>query len=97
MSEDLETRRRRALWRAHHRGTKELDLLIGGYASSYVASMDIEELADFEDLLVRQEPELQRWLLAPQPPKDVAPEVETLVGAIRKFHGLDHGEEHELG
>lgn len=89
MPDDLELRRRRALWRAHHRGTKELDLLIGGYADTHLASMNVEDLTTFEDLLVEQEPVLQRWLLAPLHPDDVAPEIASLVGAIRQFHGLD--------
>jgi len=89
MPDDLELRRRRALWRAHHRGTKELDLLIGGYANTHLASMNGEDLTTFECLLVEQEPVLQRWLLAPTHPDDVEPEIAPLVSAIRQFHGLD--------
>lgn len=97
MPEDLDKRRRRALWRAHHRGTKELDLLIGGFATSHISSMDTEQLADFETLLMRQEPELQRWLLSSEPSDDVAPEACDLVAAIRMFHGLDPSGEHNVG
>ncbi len=97
MPEDLETRRRRALWRARHRGTKELDFLIGGYANSHLATMNAEQLTTFENLLVQQEPVLQGWLLAPGRSDDVAPELSTLVGVIRQFHGLDEGGDDDVG
>lgn len=88
MSEDLEMRRRRALWRAAHRGTKELDVLIGGYANVHVPNMADDQLAQFELLLEVPEPALQHWLLAPKAPRDVAKDVAYFVGAIRAFHGL---------
>ncbi len=37
MGEDIEVRRRRAVWRAGHRGTKELDLLVGRFAAAHLA------------------------------------------------------------
>lgn len=89
MPDDLDMRRRRALWRAQHRGTRELDLIIGGYAEQNLATMDVNQLQQFETLLVQQEPQLQRWLLAQEKALDVAPEVSALVDTIRKFHGLD--------
>ncbi len=89
MSEDLETRRRRALWRARHRGTKELDLVIGGFAEAHLSQMDARQLTDFEALLVHHEPILQRWLLEPTTPLDIAPELCQVVTEIRQFHGLD--------
>lgn len=88
MSEDLELRRKRALWRAAHRGTKELDLLIGGYAKAHLAKMTEAELGSFEALLNEQEPLLQGWLLAPELPSSVNPDFQHLVANIRAFHGL---------
>ncbi len=99
MPDDLDTRQRRALWRAHHRGTKELDLLIGGYADHRLATMDADQLTTFEVLLVEQEPVLQRWLLAPDCAQDVAQDVSALVASIRQFHGLDDesGDDRNVG
>lgn len=89
MTDDLETRRRRAIWRASHRGTKELDILVGGYAAAHLGTMSEDELGTFEAFLAMTEPELQSWLLAPAPVASVpfAP----LINAIRAFHGLDGG------
>ena len=97
MPEDLETRRRRARWRAHHRGTKELDLLIGRYADMHLATMGEPQLTIFEDLLVQQEPVLQRWLLDAELPDDVAPQIRDVVLAIRVLHGLDQDDTQGVG
>lgn len=87
MSDDIEVRRRRAAWRAAHRGTKELDLLVGRFAEERLSGMSGEELARFERFLAVAEPQIQAWLLGP-PPGDVAFEFSDVVAEIRKFHGL---------
>jgi antitoxin CptB len=86
MSDDMEVRRRRAAWRAGHRGTKELDLLVGRYADVSLPGMAEADLARFEQLLSVNDPELQAWLLAPLTEPDA--EFAGLVAEIRKFHGL---------
>jgi antitoxin CptB len=85
-TDDLEIRRRRALWRASHRGTKELDILIGSYASAELGRMDEAQLARFEDFLTREETELQALLLAPSAALDVP--YADIVNAVRAFHGM---------
>ena len=65
-------RRRRLRYRAWHRGTRELDLLLGPYADAEIERMGPAELDGFERLLGFEETELQAWLLgAEQPPPDV--------------------------
>jgi antitoxin CptB len=86
MSDDMENRRRRAVWRASHRGTKELDILIGRYAEAELSLMPENELLQFEKFLAVPDPELQDWLLT----ASVVPALEfaDVVKAVRKFHGL---------
>ena len=48
MSSDLGMRRRRALWRATHRGSKEMDFLLGRYAEQTLDGMNAAEIAVFE-------------------------------------------------
>jgi antitoxin CptB len=86
MGDDLEIRRRRAAWRSSHRGTKELDLLIGGYATARLAVMSEAELAHFETFLAVNDPQLQAWLLAPH--ESAEPGFADLVASVREFHGL---------
>ncbi len=88
MSAELDVRRRRAVWRAAHRGTKELDLLIGRFADARLAGMAEAELQRFEAFLAASEPELQAWLLSPEGTEARGPFAD-LVAEIRRFHGLN--------
>lgn len=84
---DLDVRRKRAAYRAAHRGTKEMDALVGRYAEAKLASMDGEQLTEFERFLAIAEPTLQAWLFANESVS--GSDFENLVGKIRSFHGLD--------
>jgi antitoxin CptB len=88
MPVDLETRRRRAVYRACHRGTKEMDVLLGRYAETRVAGMAEPQLERFEQLLALPDPELQKWLLNPTLIQglDFEPEIRDL----RAFHDLSN-------
>lgn len=83
---DIETRRRKAAYRAAHRGTKEMDWLVGRYAEAKLPQLVDPELAQFEAFLAEQDPLLQKWLLNGEPAAG-SPYV-GLVGDIRAFHGL---------
>ncbi|WP_072390544.1 succinate dehydrogenase assembly factor 2 [Hyphomicrobium sp. CS1GBMeth3] len=87
MSEDIEVRRKRAAWRAAHRGTKELDLLVGRFAGARLPAMTAADLDHFERFLAVTTPEIQSWLLAPSVP--VSAEFADVVAEIRQFHGLE--------
>ncbi len=83
---DLETRRKRALFRAQHRGTKEMDWMIGRYAEAKLPEMDSGALDHFERLLAIADPELDAWIL--KPGSIVGREFEGLIADIREFHKL---------
>jgi antitoxin CptB len=68
MTPELDPRRKRLLFRSLHRGTKETDLLIGGFAERYVADLDSAQLDRFEALLEVPDPELFDWVTARRPP-----------------------------
>ncbi|WP_334148434.1 succinate dehydrogenase assembly factor 2 [Hyphomicrobium sp.] len=87
MSEDIEVRRRRAAWRAAHRGTKELDLLVGRFAEARLPGMAAADLERFERFLAVTDPEIQAWLLGP-PSGGAEGEFADVVAEIRQFHGL---------
>ena len=44
-------RRKKLLWRANHRGMKELDLVIGSFARDNINSLDDKGLDDLETIL----------------------------------------------
>lgn len=50
-SAGLDPRRRRILFRAHHRGMREMDILFGKFADANIAEMSDQDLNDFELLL----------------------------------------------
>lgn len=53
MSDANEIRRKRVLFRAHHTGMKENDLLIGAFADRHLADLDDAEVEWFEWLLMK--------------------------------------------
>jgi len=86
MADDIETRRRRAAWRASHRGTKELDFLLGRYAMAKLDGMTEGELERFERLLAASDPELEGWIMARG--TGAGGELARAVADVRRFHGL---------
>ena len=62
MSSDLEITRKRLLWRATHRGIKEMDLVLGGFAVENLKHMPAVELEQFGVLLDISDQDLLAWL-----------------------------------
>lgn len=62
-TETIEIRRKRVLYRANHRGTQEMDILIGGFVSDHVDSFDNDMLDRIEALMDEEETDLQAWLM----------------------------------
>lgn len=60
---DRETRLKRLSFRAWHRGTKEADLLIGGYFDTYSAGWNDEQIAWFETLIDEEDVEIMAWAI----------------------------------
>jgi antitoxin CptB len=83
-SEGLDERRRRLLYRVWHRGMREMDLLMGGFADAHLSTMTEQDLADFERLSERQDQELLSWLVGSAP---VATDCDTpLFHQLKAFH-----------
>jgi antitoxin CptB len=62
----IETMRKKLLFRAMHRGTRELDLIIGGFAQKHLAKFTEQQLTDFEWILDLPETDLGSWLTEQQ-------------------------------
>ena len=63
-----ETRFKRLRFRAWHRGTKEADLLIGGFADRYARGWGEAEITWFEALLEEDDVDIMAWAVGTQPP-----------------------------
>jgi antitoxin CptB len=61
--ETMDRRRRRLAWRASHRGTKEMDLILGGFARERLAALDASGLDALEALIGVPDNELLAWIL----------------------------------
>ena len=55
-------RRKRLIWHSKQRGWLELDLLMGGFAEKHLPSMNAREMDLWEDVLIRENPDLFKWL-----------------------------------
>ncbi len=62
MAESLDIRRKRLRFRSWRRGTKELDLLLGGFADRRLESMSAAQLDRYEALLQVPDPVMTAWL-----------------------------------
>jgi len=58
---DRPTRLKRLHFRAHHRGTKEADLLIGSFFDAHAAGWSDNEIALFEALIEEQDVDIMAW------------------------------------
>jgi antitoxin CptB len=56
-----EADQKRLYWRAHHRGIKEADILIGAFYDAHHASWSEEERLKFETMLEEQDVDILAW------------------------------------
>lgn len=59
--------RRRLLFQSRHRGTKELDLILGPFAERHVAGFGPVELRQYAELLAEPDPDIYAWLVGSAP------------------------------
>ena len=87
-SDGLDDRRKRLLFRCWHRGTREMDLILGRFADIEISGLSDADLAEFERLLEVPDPDLYAALTGDAP---LAPEyASTLFDRIKAFRAVDH-------
>jgi len=67
--EDLSMRRRRLRYRAWHRGTKEMDLVLGPFADAHLEGYGPSELDRLEALMDEEDTDLLKWVMGQEPVK----------------------------
>lgn len=86
--EPVAVRRKRLRFRAWHRGTKEMDLLMGPFADDHIAGLDDGQLAEFEALLSEPEPDVYGWITGnAAPPARLGG---TILDRIIAYHAAKH-------
>src|SRR5690606_15509155 len=66
--EDIAIRRKKLRYRAWHRGTREMDLVLGPYADTHTDSMDDSQLDRLEALISEEDPPLLTWVMGQETP-----------------------------
>lgn len=64
---DIDKKRDRLRYRSWHRGTKEMDILLGRFADAHVSHFSEEELAAYEAVLAINDPDMYDWITAQKP------------------------------
>jgi antitoxin CptB len=63
----LDARRRRIRFRAWHRGTREMDLILGTFCDSEIERLTDVELDEFERLIEAPDQDLYGWVTGSEP------------------------------
>jgi antitoxin CptB len=85
----LDDRRKRLLFRCWHRGTREMDLILGRFADAEIAGLTDDEMVQLEHLIEVPDPDLYAALTGSVP---LAPQYANgLLHRIKSFRPADHG------
>jgi antitoxin CptB len=84
-SDGLDDRRKRLLFRCWHRGTREMDLILGRFADAEIGGLADSELAQLERLIELPDPDLYAALtgdavLAPEYRSELFDRIKSLQG-----------------
>lgn len=86
----LDIRRKRALYRASYRGTKEMDFIFGRFAQVELPGMSEAELDRFEHLLDASDTDLYNWFSGRTPVP--AAYDNDMFRRLAAFHAMPQGE-----
>ena len=87
-SDGLDDRRKRLLFRCWHRGTREMDLILGRFADAEIASLTEQELAQLERLIEVPDPDLYAALTGGRP---LSPEyANSVFQRVKATRAVDH-------
>ena len=83
-SDGLDARRRKLLFRAWHRGIREMDLIMGRFADAAIEQLSEAELTEFEALMELPDQQVLAWITgeAAALPEHDGP----LLRRLREFH-----------
>ena len=81
---ELDVARKRLKFRSWHRGTREMDLLLGRFADHHLDSFDAVQLDAYAALLEENDPDIYDWVCGRGAAPDGAFSV--ALAALTRFH-----------
>lgn len=60
-TETMDNQRKKLLFRSWHRGTREMDLLLGRFAERHLPTFSARQIELFEQMLDHADPDLYGW------------------------------------
>ena len=61
--ETIEIKKKRLLFRSTHRGTREMDILLGDFFKSNMSDLNKDQLNEFESLIEIPDDDLYNWAM----------------------------------
>lgn len=71
------------IYRSWHRGTKELDLILGNFISENIQNLSDHEIENYEILLNCEDPDIYKWIVNQEEPFKTS--LKDLIGKIRAY------------
>lgn len=65
--DNISIKRKQLVFRSWHRGTREVDLLLGRFADAHVGGFDAEQLAQYDRFLNNSDPDIFNWVSGQEP------------------------------
>ena len=71
-ADNISIKRKQLLFRSWHRGTREIDLLLGAFADAHIPGFDSAQLMLYERFLNNSDPDIYNWITRqdPLPPSE---------------------------
>jgi antitoxin CptB len=81
--DETDLHRKRLRFRSWHRGTKEMDILLGNFADRHLAGFTPAQLDRYDALLQNNDPDLYGWITG----REAVPEAhdDDVMGLLRNF------------
>ena len=76
---DLETYKKKIIYKASHRGSKEMDILLGNFINKYIELFNENELNIFDSILDYDDDDIYQWMIGK---KDVPTRYENRVFSL---------------
>jgi antitoxin CptB len=77
--DNIAIKRKQLVFRSWHRGTREIDLMLGRFADVHVPHLDAGQLAAYDRFLKNSDPDIFNWITGQEP---VPPAEESDVTAL---------------